>query len=395
MADIAERSADDDLRAFALLCHGEALMALGSAQEGMRCFDEAMVSITTGEVSPIPTGIIYCAVIAACMHACDLRRAAAWTDALSTWCATDPSLVPYRGQCLVHRSQVLLAHGAWDRAAEEAERARAHLAASDHPALGEALYQQGEVFRLGGALPEAESAYRDASLHGREPVPGFGLLRLAQGQLDAAAAAARRMAHETRSHPNRPVILAAVVEILIADGAIDEATAACDELSALEAVDDAELLTALAATQRAALLLARGEAREAAPVARRAIEGWRGLGMPFEEARARALMGEVCHALGDDDAADLEREAALATFRVLGAATELARLERSPTTTPLTDRECEVLRLVATGRTNREIAGELTISEHTVARHVQNIYAKLGVSSRAAATAWAYEHSIV
>jgi len=211
MVALGRESADNDLLAFGLLCQGECLVVLGDLTAGMRCLDEAMVSITTGEVSPIPTGIIYCGVIDTCMHACDLRRAE-WTEALSTWCGSDPSLVPYRGQCLVHRSQVLMARGAWAAAGEEAARARAHLAQAQHPALGFALYQQGEMHRLRGELAEAERAYRAASRHGREPSPGLGRLRLAQGRPDAAAAWAHRVLDESRSDPDRPAILAAVAE---------------------------------------------------------------------------------------------------------------------------------------------------------------------------------------
>jgi DNA-binding CsgD family transcriptional regulator len=395
MAALGRDADDNDLLAFGLLCQGEALLVLGDLHEGMKCLDEAMVSITTGEVSPIPTGVIYCAVIDACMHASDLRRAAAWTEALSAWCATDPSLVPYRGQCLVHRAQVLIARGVWEEAAVEAERARAHLADAAHPALGDALYQQGELRRLRGELGDAEVAYRAASRHGREPIPGFGLLRLAQGRAAAAAASARRMLDETRTDPDRPTILAAVVEILVAADELDEAATACDELDARVASGGTEVLTAMASTARASLLLTRGEAAAAAGPLRGAIRLWRSLDMPYEEARARALMARLCTELGDGDAAELERDAALGTFEALGARTELARLGASPDTTPLTGREREVLRLVATGLTNRDVATELVISEHTVARHVQNIFTKLGLSSRAAATAYAYEHGLV
>ena len=387
--------ADDDLLAFGLLCEGEALAARGQLRDGMRRLDEAMVAITAGDVSPITTGVIYCAVIDACMHASDVKRASAWTAALSSWCESDPSLVPFRGQCLVHRSQVLMAHGSWAEARHEAERALARLAEPPHPALGDALYQQAELERLRGDLHAAEAAYRAASRYGREPDPGYALLRLAQGRADAAAAAARRMLIEMRGDRGRTAILAAVVEILLRVGAADDAVDACDELDARAAATDTELVSGTALMARGALLLARGDAADAAVRLRSAIAHFRSLEMPFEQAKAQTLLADACTILGDHDAAELEQAAARDTFASLGAELELSRLARSPGGTSLTARECDVIRLLAAGRTNREIAGELVISEHTVARHVQNIFAKLGISSRAAATAYAYEHRIV
>jgi ATP/maltotriose-dependent transcriptional regulator MalT len=329
------------------------------------------------------------------MNAQDMKRASAWTEALSAWCQADPSLVPFRGQCLVHRSQVYMARGEWDAARDEAERARVHLAQPPHPMLGEALYQQGEVARLRGELEAAEEAYRAASRHGREPVPGFALLRLAQGRFDAAASSARRMMAETNLDPNRPGILAAVVEILVRVGDPDDAVAACEELERRAEANGTEMMTAMALLARGSLLLAQGDPAVSAIALRAAIARFHGLEMPFEQAKARLLMADACRVLGDADAAELEREAAQAALESLGASAELARLDPAAGATPLTARECEVLRLVTAGRTNREIAKELVISEHTVARHLQNIFVKLGVSSRAAATAYAYEHGIV
>ena len=395
MSARGRETSDDDLLAFGLLAEGEVFAAGGQVQAGMRRLDEAMVAITAGEVSPIATGVIYCAVIDACMHARDLKRASAWTEALSTWCESDPSLVPFRGQCMVHRSQVLMAHGAWAQARREAERARAHLAEPPHPALGDALYQRAELERLQGDLESAEASYREASRCGREPHPGFALLRLAQGRAQAAAVTARRLLIETAGHPDRPTILAAVVEILVRVGAAGEAVAACDELDERAEAGGTDLLSGMALMARAEVSLARDDAPAAATALRTAIAKFRSLEMPFEQAKARVLLAAACTKLGDDDAAELELEAARVAFASLGAVTELDRLTRPGDRTSLTARECEVIRLVAAGRTNRDIASELMISEHTVARHLQNIFVKLGVTSRAAATAYAYEHRIV
>jgi DNA-binding CsgD family transcriptional regulator len=396
---IAQRCGDPDLLALGTLSRGEALLAAGQIGDGTRLLDEVMVSVTTGEVSPIPAGIVYCAVIEACVDVFDLRRATEWTEALRAWCERQPDLVPYRGQCLVHRSQVLLANGAWAEAMAEAEHARTRLSDPAHPALGAALYQLGELHRLRGELVDAERAYRAAGELGREPVPGLALLRLAQGKVDAASAATRRAVDERRGEPGRPALLAAAVEILLAAGDVDGARAARDELVALAAAIDRPLLRAIAACATGSVRLAEGDATAALPELRAAAIAWRGLGVPYDEARARVLLALACRALGDHDAAGIELDAARAAFDRLRARPDVARVTalRDPGAAPrgLTPREREVLRLVATGRANKEIAADLAISGHTVARHLQNIFLKLGVSSRAAATAYAYEHDVV
>lgn len=399
MVELARRADDRDVLAFGLLSQGEAALALGEIAGGLRRLDEAMVAVTTGEVSPIASGIVYCAVLEACMGVFDLRRAAEWTEAFHGWCAAQPDLVPYRGQCLVHRSQVLLAHGAWGEAATDAELARRRLSDPAHPALGLALYQAGELHRLRGEFVDAEQAYRAASRHGRDPAPGFALLRLAEGNVEAAVAAVRRMLEESRGQPARPTTLAAAVEVLLAAGDIEGARSACEELA--EAADAAgvRLLHAVADLATGSVLLAEGDPRGALAVLRRACAGWRELGMPHDVARARVTIALACRALDDHDAAGLELEAARATFEALGAGPDLVHVMLLEGTPPqpavLTERECEVLRLVASGKTNREIASTLVISAHTVARHLQNIFAKAGLSSRAAATAYAYEHGLV
>ncbi|MGH9042949.1 MAG: LuxR C-terminal-related transcriptional regulator [Acidimicrobiia bacterium] len=399
MVDIAAGCGDKDLLAMGLLSRGKALLALGDATQGMKLLDEVMVSVTTGEVSPILAGIVYCAVIESCMDAFDLHRAAQWTEALYAWCTSQPDLVPYRGQCLVHRSQMLQAHGRWAEAATEAERARQHLAA--HPALGMAFYQLGELHRLRGEFPEAERAYREASQQGREPVPGFALLRLAEGRLDAAVPAARRMAEESQGKATRPAILAATVEVFLAAGDAPAARLAADEVAAIARSLDVPVLHAMADHANGSVLLAESDAQGALIVARRACNRWQELGMPYEAARARVLFGLACRALGDHDAVGLELDGARSTFERMGARPDVEHVDEltgaaaTRRAGALTDRECEVLRLVAAGRTNRQIAAELVVSEHTVARHLQNMFTKLGLSSRAAATAYAYEHRLV
>lgn len=392
------RCGDPDLVALGTLAAGQAAIVRGEFGRGLRLLDEVMVSVTAGEVSPIPTGVIYCAVIEACVGCFDVRRAAEWTEALDDWCSAEPDLVPYRGQCLVHRSQILQAHGEWPLAMAEVHRAIERLAA--HPAQGLARYQLGELHRVRGELPEAARAYGAASELGRDPAPGFALLRLAEGNVDAARASVVRMVAEAVGAGDRPTVLAAAVEIHLAAGDIAGAQAASEALTTLAATIDVPMLRAIAELAAGRVELQRGEPEGALVTLRRAAATWRALEMPYEEARTRVALAAACRALGDGDGSQIETEAARATFQRLGATCDLDRLaaeSRVPTSHPgaLTDREVEVLTMLATGRTNREIAAALSISVHTVARHLQNIFVKLGVSTRAAATAYAYEHGVV
>lgn len=395
-ADIGRRFGDRDLWALGRLTCGEALLAGGAVHAGMAVLDEVMVAVTVGELSPVPTGIVYCAVVEDCVHAHDLARAAEWTDALTRWCAAQPDLVPFRGQCRVHRAQVLHARGDWEAAATEAADADRLLADPPHPARALAAYVLGDLHRLRGGFDAAEAAYRQASALGYPPVPGLALLRLAQGRTADAAVGIGRALDEVDDLARRPAVLAAAVEILTASGAVDRAADAADELDALARRASTSVLLAMADHARGTAALAVGDRRAALVALRRACTRWHDLDMPYEAARAQASLARACSELGDRDGADAELASARAVFARLGAAPDLART--APTggrEQPLSARELDVLRLVAAGRTNRDIGAVLAISEHTVARHVQNTFAKLGVSSRAAAVAVAFEQQLL
>ncbi len=401
VSTIAERFGDPDLLALGRLGRGNALVLLGRIAEGLTFIDEAMLAVIGGEVSPIQSGIVYCAVIELCQEIFDVRRAGEWTAALARWCDAQPDLVPFRGQCLVHRAEILQLHGDWPDALHEAERAEKWLSDPPTPAVGAAHYQLGEIHRLRGDFANAEESYKRASLNGRNPQPGMALMRLAQGQIEAATASIRREADEATDPVSQAKLLPAFVEISLAAGDLPAARSAADELASIAGRFDAPMLRALAAYAIGSVLLAEGDARAAVAALRPASAAWQELGARYDVARARVLIALACRDLGDRDTADLELEAARTTFEQLGAAPALARLASvsAPATTKdtggLTAREIEVLRLIASGKTNRAIAGELVLSEKTVARHVSNIFTKLDLSSRAAATAYAYEHDLV
>ena len=402
VARIAERFGDQDLLALVGHEQGRILIRQGRVPQGLALLDEAMVAATAGELSPIVTGIVYCGVILACQEAWELRRAQEWTAALTTWCEQQPEMVAFTGRCLLHRAEVMQVRGAWREALHEARRAVERSAqSSNHAAAGEACYRQGEVHRLRGQLAAAEESYREASRWGREPQPGLALLRLARGDDEAALSAIRRVAAETTQPSARAGLLPAYVEVMLALGDVEQARSACVELEEIAEGSASAMLDATAASARGSVELAADAVPAALVALRRAWQAWQELEVPYEAARARVLVGLACRALGDEEAAGLELEAARSTFEQLGAAPEVARVDALTTRAGpadahrLTPRELEVLRLVAAGQSNREIAAALVISEHTVARHLQNMFAKLGVSSRTAAGAYAFEHGLV
>jgi ATP/maltotriose-dependent transcriptional regulator MalT len=401
-AAIAKQFGDKDLMALALQGQGRALIRQGEITRGVTLLDEAMIAVTAGEVSPLNAGGVYCSVLDACGEIFDLRRAQEWTSALQRWCESQPDLVPYRGHCLVRRAELLQLHGAWQEALEEARVACKWLSRpGPKAALGAAFYQMGEIQRLCGRFAEAAQAYSQASEWHACPGPGLALLRMAEGQLQAANAAVRRMADEVRDPGLRARVLDAYVEVALAANDVTAARTASDELAEIAKQSDIPFLRALSARSRGAVLFWEGDARQALDQLKSSWKLWSELQVPYEAARVRTLMARTCRRLGDEENAVLELTAARETFRRLGAAVDLTAVERLLTeadgqsTGPLTERELQVLRLVATGITNRGIASKLKISEKTVARHLSNIFTKLDLNSRTAATAYAYDHDLV
>lgn len=396
LADFAQRFGDRDLICLAQLGRGQARIAAGRIEEGMILLDEAMVAVTANEISPLPAGIIYCAVIGTCHLAYDLRRAHEWTAALDQWCAAQPDMIPYSAQCQAHRAALYRLHGAWREAYGAALIAQERFGRGDRDAAYGAFYQKGEIERLRGDFEDAEASYRRAGETGFEPQPGLALLALARGDREVALALIRS-AVEGSDPGTRLRMLPALVTIELASGRVGAARVAADELRTVGSDSRMPLLKASASHANAAVLLEEGDARGALGEARRASALWRDLDVPFELAQCRALIARAHRLLEDEASAEVEFQAARAIFAELGAQPSLEELDavRRPADSPLTAREIEVLRLVASGLTNKAIAARLYLSDKTVARHLSNIFAKTDLPSRAAATAYAYQHRLV
>jgi DNA-binding CsgD family transcriptional regulator len=394
-AAIGEGFDDADLTAAARHAQGRALIDHGDVVAGLKRLDETMLAVVADELSPIMTGLMYCSVIDTCRQVYALGRACEWTAAFARVCAQQPDMVAFTGTCHVHRSEILQLQGAWPDALAEACRACERAQRAERKPPGAALYQQAEIHRLRGEFAKAEDAYQSASDCGCEPQPGLALLRMAQGRIDAACAAIRRLTSASSDRLRRARFLPAYLEILLAIGDVAEARRRRDELHALADGFDADGLRAVVAQADGAIALVEGHPQAALDPLQYAFAQWQRLEAPYDAARVRVLIGQACQALGDEETAALEHKAARSEFERLGARPDAARLDAPSTRrrpvpdSPLTTREVEVLRLISGGRTNKEIANELCLSERTIDRHVSNILSKLDLPTRAAAVAHA------
>jgi DNA-binding CsgD family transcriptional regulator len=399
VVEAGRRFRNHDLIAHGLMCQGRIMIYLGRVPEGLAVLDEAMVGISAGEVSPIIAGMVYCSMIEACQEVSDFSRAASWTSALTRWCETQPGLVPYTGQCSLHRGQIMRLHGAYDEALAEfalAQR-RYELEGTTAPAAM-ALTEQGDVLRIRGRLDEAEASYRQAAELGHEPQPGLSLVWLTRGRTTAAVSAIRRVLAEAEGPVRRSWMLPAAVEIMAAAGLLEDARRYADELSEIASAFGNPAVRAMAAYAAANVALASGNVEDALGRARESSRLWGDIGSPYEAARARVLVARALRELGDHDSAAGEFAVARRAFAEVGAAPaaeELDRLLGRPRPGGLTEREVEVLRLAAEGRSNHDIARALVLSQKTVERHLSNIFTKLGVPSRTAAAAYAHEHGLI
>ena len=392
------RYRDPDLIALGLSSQGRLLLYAGRVPDGLALLDESMAGVAAGEVSTIFAGNIYCSMIEACQEIADFDRAARWTAALTTWCAEQPGLVPFTGQCAVHRGQIMRSQGAFDEALIEFDLSVQRYLADQTPGpAGLALAERGDVLRIRGDLAGAQAAYDRAVAFGHEPQPGLALLWLAQGRTEAAAAAIRRLLAEAGDSVHRSQLLPTAVEVLLATDRPDEASAAAAELQTIASSFGCDSVQAQANQAAALVVLKSGDPTAALPLLRQARAAWERLGGRYEVARCRVQLGRALRALGDEESAITELAAAQHSFAELGTAPaehEAATLITPTYPSGLTAREVEVLRHVAAGKSNHEIAVQLFLSEKTVARHLSNIFTKLGVTSRTAAAAFAYEHHI-
>ena len=387
----ARRLGSEQYAALSLHQQGQFLLAAGRTDEGLACLDEAMLGVASGVCSAMVEGIIYCGVIEGCWSIYELTRAQQWTAAMTQWVTAQPDLGNFTGECKVRRAELKQFNGRWPEALDEL--GAMGIAEPDQWASGRAATVRGNLDRLQGSFDSAEEYFTLASRLGEDPQPGLALLRLARGSVQAAAAMIRRSLAETRQTGKRIQVLAAATDILLAVGETEAAEDTAGELRDIASVNRSPVVVALGQHALAAACLARGAPAEALPLLREALGTWVRTRAPYDEARTRVLLADACRALGDRESADREVDTARAIFEELGAMPDLAKLTGSDEL--LSPRELEVLRLVATGATNRAIAESLVLSERTVDRHVSNIFGKLGVSSRAAATAYAFERQLV
>jgi DNA-binding NarL/FixJ family response regulator len=398
VTDYGRRFHEPDLLAAGLMSQGRCLVYTGQIREGLALIDESMIAVLVGELSPIFAGHVYCSSIEACQEVSDYGRVAEWTTALTTWCAAQPGLVQFTGQCALHRGQLMRVRGAFVEAVREFEGAvERYLATGWMPPAGLALTALGDVHRLLGQDAAARAALLRAVELGHDPQPVQALLALAEGRRESAAASVRRMLTEPRDPIHRSQVLPGAIEVLLATdvGAAEPLVA---ELRELADAIGTPALEAQAARGAGALALIRENTQDALAHLRRAMMAFLALGFPYDAADARLLLSRALAAAGDAEAAAQELEAARAAFAALGAQPGLHACDAltGPAALPggLTAREVEVLRLVAAGRPNQEIARLLYLSEKTVARHLSNIFTKLHVASRTAAAAYAFKNGL-
>lgn len=398
--EAGQRFTSPTLTSLGLLTEGMVAIQRGELKRGFALLDEAMLPVLAGQVQPEWAGTIYCQMMAVCHDLADFNRARQWTAATQRWCEELSSAAMFLGICRIHRVQLMQLGGQWTRAEAEAAVACTELAEMNVDVVAEAHYQWAELFRLRDDLPAAEREYRRVEELGRNPQPGLALLRLAQGQGDQAAAGLRvALADVPAATPRRARLLVAQAEVALAEGDLATAVQADRELAGIADRLPTPGFTAWSHHTSGTVALAQDQVQEALDRLQAALQAYGELAAPYHAARVRVQMADAFERLGDAKAAAVERDSAVAVFAQLGARQQhrLLANKRQPhqLAAGLTEREAEVLNQIAAGSTNKEVAATLVLSEKTVARHLANIYLKLGVTSRTAAASWAYQHGIV
>lgn len=386
-----------DLEAEALQALGRIRIDQGQPREGLALLDEAMLFVLDGGLSPYSTGKVYCSLISACEELSDHGRAAEWTAATARWAERHPFAV-FPGLCRVHHATALQWQGDWAGAVREATRACEELSGINLPNAAAAWAEIGDIRRRLGDLEGAATAFAHADHLCAQPRAGLALLRLAEGNLGAATSIiGHALEGAGWNRLARAKALPARAQIAIAGGDLDLAEAAAAELEAIAAAFESPGLRAAAASTRGRVQLATGSA-DACATLRSAVARWSELGVPYEVATARMLLGQACHTSDDEAGAAAAFAAARALFDDLGVRLDAdvpGAAASPPLPCGLSEREAEVLRLVGAGHTNKEIAAALQLSDKTIARHLANIFTKIGVSTRAAATAFAFERGVI
>jgi DNA-binding NarL/FixJ family response regulator len=385
--------ADPALGSFALVLAGLAAVRRGDTADGFAHLDEAMLPVLAGQVDALWSGDIYCTVIHLCDELGDLARMRSWTDALARWSGRHSETFMFAGVTRIHELQLIAAEGDWDVVEQELGQRSADLVGAHGWLAGEGYYALGDVRRLRGDAVGAREAFAMAGELARIPQPGEALLLHAEGRA-ADALAALRIALAEQTRLQRAATIPAAVEIALELHDTSYASTLAAELRETAAFYGTPGLVARAAQSQGALLMADHRAAEALELLEQAAQIYRKQRHRYAMARVHEQLADAREALGESGAAAAERATALAIYRQLGATPDVVRMTEGNRPCGLTEREVQVLAQVSAGLTNKEVARALVISEKTVSRHLVNIFAKTGVTSRTAAAAWAHEHRL-
>jgi DNA-binding NarL/FixJ family response regulator len=400
-AALGRETGDRGLEFTGLALEGLARVSSGDVAAGMRCLDEATAAATGGEVKELHTvGVVCCWQIFACERVRDYDRAAQWCARVQEF-SKRWQLRPLSAICRSQYAGVLIWRGDWSAAEAELSVAVKDFELVRPPLVGQALARLGELRLRQGRLDEAEGLFIAA---GAQPLARLGLAALTLergGATEAAAEVERFLAHVGETEPTmRAGALELAVRAHAAAGDLAAAGRACDELRRIAETLGTTPLAASAAGAEGLLARRQGDAAGAVPRFETAVHAYEQSGAPFETARTRLDLAEALTATGQSAAATREARQAFETFQGLGAEREARRARerlggKARGKEKLTARQIEILRLVARGLSNPEIAGRLKLSEHTVKRHVANLLTKLGLPSRAAAAVYAAQQGLL